>query len=139
MIVPISIALLAVICLAKKKEYMSTPEEDVYVHRLTNLCDRVIDDEVKNVPVKPYNASFTEDKKKIFVCVKNKKGKFFSENDMMYVMLHEYAHATTKDKENPHGPKWKANFQRYLKIAEEMGLYNPAEKLSAEYMTECAG
>ena len=136
-VIPAILGTITILLIVKNKEYMSTTDEVDYVEKLKEYCCKVIDENVKEIPVTPYNSSFTEDKKKIFVCVKDKKGNFFNKNDMMYVMLHEYAHATTKVKEDPHGPAWRKNFDRYLKIAEEKGLYDSSIKLSMEYMSEC--
>ena len=138
-LVPVLIGTVVFGCiLMKQKEYLSTPDESNYLSKLQSLCLDIVDESVHDVPVKPYTSSFTEDKKRIYVCTKDKKGNFFSKNDLIYVLLHEYAHATTKAKEKPHGPEWKKNFDRYLELATKKGIYNPKNPLAMEYMTECA-
>jgi hypothetical protein len=125
------------VLIGKRREYISTDEEMGYISKLQSMSMNVVDDKVKNVPVYPYSSSFTDNKEKIYLCVKDKRGKFFSPNDMIYVLLHEYAHATTRNERDPHGPKWRKNFHRYLKIAESKGLYDRSKVLPIEYMTEC--
>lgn len=141
LIIPGLVVLYLLFCMIENKrhEYLSTPDENKYIEHLQAKCLHVVDDSVKKVPIKPYKSSFTENKNKIFVCTKDKKGNYFSENDLVYVLLHEYAHATTKVKEAEHGPAWLKNFNRYLERAKELKIYDPSQPLSMEYMSECSG
>ena len=40
--------------------------------------------------------SATEDKKKVFICVKGKNGKYYNYNKLLQVALHELAHAQSE-------------------------------------------
>lgn len=67
--------------------------------------------------------SLTEDKKKVFICVKNKKGKFYNYNKLMQVALHELAHAMSAKIDPKHTSKeFIGNYNFLLNRASGMGL-----------------
>jgi len=80
------------------------------------------------------NVSFTEDKKNMFLCLRDEKGKYYPDNMLMYVALHELAHAKSQTVDVNHsGDEFRRNFEEYLKIAEQLGLYSPAKGIVREY------
>jgi len=80
--------------------------------------------------------SYTLNKKKVFLCLKNKKtGKMYDKNMLTYVLLHELAHVlNTKD--IGHTPAFHAEFDKLLEIAEEKGLFDPSIPLEEDYCPE---
>lgn len=80
------------------------------------------------------NQSFTEDKKDMFLCLRDEQGKYYPDNMLMYVALHELAHAKSHSVDVNHsGDEFKTNFNSYLKKAEELGFYSPSKGLVREY------
>lgn len=80
------------------------------------------------------NQSFTEDKKDMFLCLRDEQGKYYPDNMLMYVALHELAHAKSHSVDVNHsGDEFKNNFNSYLKKAEQLGFYNPTKGLVREY------
>jgi predicted metal-dependent hydrolase len=81
--------------------------------------------------------AYTEDKKRIAICLKDPKtGKYYSENTLAYVSIHELAHVVTKsyeEKFNNHGPQFKSNFNQLLRQAEALGIYDPNLPLPKNY------
>ena len=80
------------------------------------------------------NVSFTEDKKNMFLCLRDEKGNYYPDNMLMYVALHELAHAKSNSVDVNHsGDEFHTNFDKYLKRAEELGIYSPAKGIVREY------
>lgn len=67
--------------------------------------------------------SFTLNKRKVFICLKDEKGRYYSRNMLCYVILHEYAHMLCD--ELGHTAKHSRIFEDLLKKAADKGLYNP--------------
>lgn len=86
----------------------------MYIHRLPGVCefDAVLNnlrkDAIKIEPDStrleffPSDESYTEDKKRVFLCLKDKEGKYYEYNHLLQVLVHELAHAFTDviDKEH---------------------------------------
>ncbi len=89
----------------------------------------------KYVKLSGSNESFTLDKKHIHLCIKDKDGKYYDDNSLMYVLLHEYAHVlcdefdTTED----HGEKFKGIFADLLVKAHKAGIYNANIPMTKNY------
>ena len=80
------------------------------------------------------NESFTEDKKFVYLCLKDKNDQYYDYNMLIYVSLHEIAHAFSKEVDTHHtGDEFKNNFKKYLKIAEQKGLFDPNKPLDYSY------
>lgn len=77
----------------------------------------------KNVELYVGDKSYTINKKRVYICLKDEKGRYYSRNMLCYVILHEYAHMLCD--EIGHTEKFGQVFQKLLKQAAERGLYNP--------------
>lgn len=86
------------------------------------------------VPMYVGNKSYTIDKKTIFICIhdlkkekenfsKERKSYYYSDNVLMYVILHELAHFLNK-KDYGHTDEWRRVFMLILKHAEEVNIYD---------------
>jgi hypothetical protein len=95
----------------------------------------LVDPEVtKKLNIQAGNVSFTENKKDMYLCLKDKKGKYYPDNMLMYVALHELAHAKSKAVDTAHvGDEFKENFDNYLKRAEEVGVFDPKKGIIYDY------
>ncbi len=80
------------------------------------------------------NKSFTEDKKDMYLCLKDEKGKYYPDNMLNYVAIHELAHAKSKSIDTHHsGQEFKENFDNYLQRAQQLGIFDPKKGLVDNY------
>ena len=80
------------------------------------------------------NESLTENKKDMYLCLKDENGQYYPYNMLMYVALHELAHAVSKSVDDAHtGEEFNRNFDMLLERATQLGLYNPNEPLLNNY------
>ena len=80
------------------------------------------------------SSSFTEDKKDMCLCLKDEKGIYYPYNMLIYVAVHELAHAVSKTVDDTHtGQEFLSNFDILLDKATKLGLYNPNEPLVYNY------
>ena len=80
------------------------------------------------------DSSYTEDKKDMCLCLKDDKGVYYPYNMLMYVSIHELAHAISKSVDESHtGKEFLTNFDELLDKATKLGLYNPNEPLVYNY------
>jgi hypothetical protein len=75
--------------------------------------------------------SYTINKSKIFICLKDEKGEYYPVNFLMYVVLHEKSHAICD--EIGHTQKFHEIFQALLNEAAKAGIYNPEEPILQNY------
>lgn len=70
--------------------------------------------------------SYTEDKEKVFMCLKDENDKYYPYNMIVEVGVHELAHAftTVVDKEHV-TPEFNNEHQRLKKRAVELGILDP--------------
>jgi predicted metal-dependent hydrolase len=78
-------------------------------------------------------SSFTENKKKIVLCMKNENGQLYSFNSLLYVLLHEIAHVIND--ELHHTKKFQNIFEQLLNHATRLGYYNPKIQFDSNYCT----
>jgi len=84
----------------------------------------VIHPKFKNVELFEGKKSYTINKKRVFVCLKDSKGRYYNRNMLCYVILHEYAHMLCD--EVGHTTKFFNIFDDLLDKAASAGLYNPS-------------
>jgi len=75
--------------------------------------------------------SYTINKEEVYLCLKDKDGRYYNENMLTYVALHEIAHAICD--EVGHTQKFHDIFQHLLDKAYHMGLYNPSIPIIQDY------
>lgn len=122
--------------------YFPSEKEKIMLDRVTDTVRKKMKDYIPekqlNLPVKCSNESYTYQKRKIYLCVKDT-----DYNTLMYVYLHELAHSITTPKEkDPHGKEWKKNFEMLLNHA--VNSVNILDRTEAEanitqYMSVCSG
>ncbi len=85
------------------------------------------------------NKSYTVNKKKIYLCLYDKKtGELYNKNMLVYVLLHELAHVLNEGNPDPqqdigHTEAFHAVFDKLLDRAEELGVYDPDVPLIDKY------
>ena len=75
--------------------------------------------------------SYTENKKRIVVCLRKNPHEFYSWNSLMYVMCHEVAHVICD--ELHHTEKFYAINEALLKRAQTLGYYDPRVPFESNY------
>lgn len=85
----------------------------------------------KTIEVFEGDRSYTINKKKIYLCLKDPNGRYYSRNMLVYVLCHEFAH-TLCDELN-HTDKFYDIFSDVLDKAKKMGLYNENIPLIMDY------
>lgn len=114
------------------EEYMQNPDDLQKIDNLKMMLKDIVPEKYLNIPVVSSNESYTFKKKKIFLCLKD-----FDYNTIVYVYLHELAHAKTEPESDPHSSKWKKNFDEMLNKAIDAGIYDPIKGIDKNYMKAC--
>jgi predicted metal-dependent hydrolase len=71
------------------------------------------------------NKSYTINKEKIYLCIRDKYNNYYNKNVLMYVLLHEIAHTLCTDV--GHTPQFKEIFEILLQRAKEANIYSHVE------------
>lgn len=114
------------------QEYMQTSDDLQRINTLKTILKDIVPENYLNLPVISSNESYTFKKKKIFLCIKD-----FDYNTLVYVYLHELAHAITPPESDSHSVTWKKNFDELLDRAINAGLYDPDKGIDKNYMSVC--
>jgi len=75
--------------------------------------------------------SYTINKKKIYLCLKDEHGDYYDLNMLVYVAIHELSHVLCD--EIGHTPKFHRIFQENLEYASKLGLYDPSKPIVDNY------
>lgn len=87
---------------------------------------------VENLKLYVAEKSYTINKDKIYLCLKDKNGEYYPINQMVYVLIHEIAHLiNTKDV--GHTEEFHRVFEELLAKATVMGVYNPNIPIIVDY------
>ena len=99
-----------------------------FTGNLTPLNDRNILNEVK---VMKGDKSYTINKKKVYLCLKDENQNYYNDNILIYVFLHELSHVICD--EVGHTQKFHDIFENILDLASEKGIYNPSIPMIDNY------
>jgi hypothetical protein len=106
---------------------------DPLIYRLKNDLI-LLDPKVQNINFYASNTSFTEDKRRVYLCLKDKDGNYYPYNMLIYVACHELAHAFSSTIDLSHTTEeFKNNYINLLNRATELGLYDPNEPVVEAY------
>lgn len=121
-IIVVSLSLFLASMLFSVIEPYTSPKDPV----LDELRDQlaVLDPKFENVSINEGDKSYTINKSRVFICLKDKHGRYYDRNMLCYVILHEYAHILCD--EVGHTEKFFNIFDELLDKAAEMGLYDPS-------------
>ena len=130
-IIIIIIILLYSVKYFKKQERFHN--EEPMIARIKFDCSK-IDDQIKNIDFYPADESYTEDKKRIYLCLRDENDNYYEYNMHMYVGIHECAHALTDVIDPEHKTnEFTTMFQNLLQKAEQLGLYDPSKEIIENY------
>ena len=97
-------------------------QNDPMLFKLKELLDPLHPD-VKNLKLYKGKKSYTINKKKIYLCLKDEKNEYYSTNMLIYVLLHEFSHYLNKD-DIGHTEKFHKIFDDLIEKADSMGIYD---------------
>lgn len=106
-------------------------ENDPMLLRLKAKLGPIFPD-IKTVVLLKGNESYTLEKKKIFLCMVDKDGKYYDENTLTYVLLHELAHVRCDDYQD-HSENFHRIFNGLLETAVRYQLYDPSQPIINNY------
>lgn len=92
---------------------------------------RDVDPVVDNLAFFEGDKSYTINKKKIYLCLKDENGRYYDTNMLMYVALHELAHVLCN--EIGHTKKFHEIFHMLLDRAKQKNLYDPSKPIIQDY------
>lgn len=75
--------------------------------------------------------SYTINKSRIYLCLKDENGKYYDDNSLMFVLLHELAHVICKS--IGHTDEFQKIFNELLSEASNVGIYNPNIPMVKKY------
>uniref|UniRef100_A0A6C0D1H5 Uncharacterized protein n=1 Tax=viral metagenome TaxID=1070528 RepID=A0A6C0D1H5_9ZZZZ len=77
--------------------------------------------------------SYTINKEKIFLCLKDEHNDYYDMNMLVYVLLHEISHVFCTN--IGHTQEFHDIFEAILKKATELGIYDPTLEIRNDYCT----
>lgn len=83
---------------------------------------RVVHPRVDSLEFFAGNKSYTINKQKVYLCLKDENGEYYEDNMLIYVAHHELAHVLCD--EVGHTDKWKKIFEDLLVDAEKKAVYD---------------
>ena len=77
------------------------------------------------------NKSYTINKEKVYLCLKDENGEYYNDNLLTFVTLHELSHVLSDT--IGHDKKFSSIFDQLLKKASEMNIYDPKLPIDQNY------
>jgi len=84
----------------------------------------VLDPSFSNIELFEGDKSYTVNKKKVYICLKDQNGRYYNRNMLAYVTIHELAHMLCTSV--GHTKEFFDIFDDLLSKAADLGLYNPS-------------
>lgn len=114
------ISLLSVWLFVKIRDYQLS--RDPMLKRIRNKTE-ALHPAVKNIKMFKGSKSYTINKSRIYLCLKDEKGQYYNENMLIYVFIHELAHYLNKE-DVGHTPKFFEIFNELINKAVKLGIYD---------------
>ncbi len=87
---------------------------------------------VKNLKLYSDTKSYTINKDKIYLCLRDQNGDYYPMNQLVYVLIHEIAHRVNSV-DVGHTDEFYRIFDELLQKATSMGIYSPKIPIIADY------
>lgn len=105
-------------------------QSDPMLHQLRDKVEPVVP-ALKHLRLYDGRKSYTVNKEKIYLCLRDKNGEYYPENTLVLVLLHELAHALNE--EIGHGKEFMRIFEELKRRAAKEGIYDPRKKVPVDY------
>lgn len=102
-----------------------------YNGELSRLNNRNIMDEIT---LYKGEKSYSINKHKVFLCLKDEKDVYYNNNILIYVLSHELAHCINRDNIG-HTQEFYDIFEEVLDLMAQEGIYNPSLPIPSSYCT----
>ncbi len=113
--------LCAVILVQIREDYATSDPKLNEIHNVLRELDPV----ANQLTLYSGDKSYTVNKEKMTLCLKEPgTEKYYDDNTLRYVAIHELAHATNQS-DVGHTPNFYREFDRLLDLAAQKGLYDP--------------
>jgi len=102
--------------------------------KLRELKEKLLplDPTVKTIKLYKGDKSYTINKEKIYLCLKDEHNNYYSDNILIYVLIHEIAHLLNRQ-DVGHTPKFHQIFEELLDKAAKLGVYDPSVPMIQNY------
>ena len=128
----ISLLLVFAICYYNLN-YKKKTFQDPLIKKLKDDMIR-LDERISKIEFYSSDESYTEDKNKIFLCLRDEKGNYYDYNMLVYVAIHECSHALTNVIDMEHlTAEFRGMFDHLLTKAYKNGMYDPNKSLVTNY------
>ena len=81
--------------------------------------------DIKGIKLYKGNKSYTINKEKIYLCLRDENGKYYDNNMLIYVLIHELAHFFNRE-DIGHTEKFHEIFNKLLEKSITLGIYDPS-------------
>jgi len=116
-----------------KKPKLVYEDDDLMIEKIRNDLYKINPASV-NFNYFSSNESYTEDKKNVYLCLRDEHGQYYDYNMLMYVAIHELSHALSSTVDTKHtGLEFNNNFTNLLNTARNLGIYDPNKPLINHY------
>lgn len=99
-------------------------KEDPMLYKIKNKIRLLNPEMVDRIILLEDTKSYTINKKKVYLCLKDENGEYYEDNMLMFVAIHELAHVLCD--EIGHTDKFQSIFQELLNRASELDIYDPS-------------
>ena len=106
-------------------------KNNYYTGNLASLNNR---DVMNDIGLYKGDKSYTINKQKVFLCLKDENDEYYSNNILIYVLLHEISHVLN-EKNIGHTKEFHDIFEEVLELATQEGIYNPSVPIPQNYCT----
>lgn len=86
---------------------------------------------IENIKIYKGDKSYTINKEKIFLCLKDEHNNYYNKNILMYVLGHEISHVLSES--IGHTDEFHDIFQDLLVKMTQLGMYNPSIPIDQNY------
>lgn len=86
---------------------------------------------IDKIPISKGEKSYTINKEKIYICLKDEEKEYYDENMLIYVILHEIGHVLCKSE--GHTQEWHTIFKALQNYANKRGFWDAKEPIINNY------
>jgi len=103
-------------------------QDSDHIGHMSSLNER---DLLSEIRIYRGRKSYTINKQKVFLCLKDENGDYYNTNTLLFVLLHEISHVICP--EIGHTELFHDIFSEILEKAYELGIYNPSIPVRKDY------
>jgi hypothetical protein len=109
-------------------------EDSRVIGRLSHDAELIVPGITKRCTILSGDSTYTENKNKIYILIRDPSGRYYNFDTLMYALLHEIAHVIVP--EIGHTQMFMEVFRNLLTRANEIGIYEPS-RVDMTYCRQC--